>query len=74
MGGEHGLEGSWIGLARTEAQRMADDVCDIRVAIADEDLRTALRRVDRSLGMAPEARAIRSLPDYFPMDGWRLYN
>ena len=54
------------GASRTEAQRLADDVQAIQCAIDDGDARSALRRVDGHIDMAPEAKALAVLPGLFP--------
>ncbi len=50
----------------SEAQALARDVKAIREALADEDLREALRCVDGKLSLASDAKARRCLPALFP--------
>ena len=51
---------------QTEGKRLNLDVQLIRIALQDEDTRAALRVTAGKASMAPESKAIRSLPSMFP--------
>ena len=48
------------------AQRLAREVKSVEEALADEDMREALRRVDAKLSIASDGKARRCLPALFP--------
>ena len=52
--------------ARTVEEMLARDVAYVREALAEDDMRNALRRVDGLAGLAPESKARRVLPGFFP--------
>jgi len=51
---------------QSKEKRLNLDVQLIRIALQDEDTRAALRVTDGKASMAPESKAIRSLPSMFP--------
>ena len=57
---------SGAGLEVTEAQQLARDLRSVEEALADDDLREALRSVDNKMRMASDAKTRRCLPALFP--------
>lgn len=52
--------------ARSDKQVLASDVREIQAALADEDERSAIRRVEGPMAMASTTDAVRELPALFP--------
>ena len=57
---------SGAGSSLSEPQKLARDVKLIEEALADDDVREALRCIDTKLGMADDRKARRCLPHLFP--------